>query len=194
MKVKVLKDVPMGKFFSDSAKELERECDILIPAAVENVINQKNAKNIKAKVVAEAANGPVTFKGDKILNKNGVLVIPDVYLNAGGVVVSYFEWVRNISQMRFGRLEKRRDEAQIDQFIKVVEKMTNQKMSKVDKLKLFDGVDEIDLIRSGLNDMMVDAYQNIRGQMLRSKLPNLKIASFKLALEKIAGAYDTIAL
>ena len=70
--------------------------------------------------------------------------------------------------MRFGRLEKRRDEAQIDQFIKVVEKMTNQKMSKVDKLKLFDGVDEIDLIRSGLNDMMVDAYQNIRGQMLLS--------------------------
>ena len=96
--------------------------------------------------------------------------------------------------MRFGRLEKRRDEAQIDQLIKVVEKMTNQKMSKVDKLKLFDGVDEIDLIRSGLNDMMVDAYQNIRGQMLRSKLPNLKIASFKLALEKIAGAYDTSAL
>ena len=191
---KTLKRCPYGKFFSDSAKELERECDILIPAAVENVINQKNAKNIKAKVVAEAANGPVTYKGDKILNKNGVLVIPDVYLNAGGVVVSYFEWVRNISQMRFGRLEKRRDEAQIDQFIKVVEKMTNQKMSKVDKLKLFDGVDEIDLIRSGLNDMMVDAYQNIRGQMLRSKLPNLKIASFKLALEKIAGAYDTIAL
>ena len=132
----------------------------------------------------------------KLLNKNGVLVIPDVYLNAGGVVVSYFEWVRNISQMRFGRLEKRRDEAQIDQFIKVVEKMTNQKMSKVDKLKLFDGVDEIDLIRSGLNDMMVDAYQNIRGQMLRSKIDqNLKIALLlNLLLEKIAGAYDTIAL
>ena len=89
--------------------------------------------------------------------------------------------------MRFGRLEKRRDKAQIDQLIRVVEKMTNQKMSKVDKLKLFDGVDEIDLIRSGLNDMMVDAYQNIRGQMLRSKLPNLKIAAFKFALEKIAG-------
>ena len=191
---KTLKRGPYGKFFSDSAKELERECDILIPAAVENVINQKNAKNIKAKVVAEAANGPVTFKGDKILNRNGVLVIPDVYLNAGGVVVSYFEWVRNISQMRFGRLEKRRDKAQIDQLIRVVEKMTNQKMPKVDKLKLFDGVNEIDLIRSGLNDMMVDAYQNIRGQMLRSKLPNLKIAAFKLALEKIAGAYDTIAL
>ena len=191
---KSLKRCPYGKFFSDSSKELERECDILIPAAVENVINQKNAKNIKAKVVAEAANGPVTFKGDKVLNKNGILVIPDVYLNAGGVVVSYFEWVRNISQMRFGRLEKRRDEAQIDQLIKVVEKMTNQKMPKVDKLKLFDGVDEIDLIRSGLNDMMVDAYQNIRGQMLRGKLPTLKIAAFKLALEKIASAYDTIAL
>ena len=191
---KTLKRCPYGKFFSDSAKELERECDILIPAAVENVINQKNAKDIKAKVVAEAANGPVTYNGDKILNKNGILVIPDVYLNAGGVVVSYFEWVRNISQMRFGRLEKRRDKAQVDQLIRVVEKMTNQKMPKVDKLKLFDGVDEIDLIRSGLNDMMVDAYHNIRGQMLRSKLPNLKIAAFKLALEKIAGAYDTIAL
>ena len=191
---KSLKRCPYGKFSNDSARELERECDILLPAAVENVINKDNAKNIKAKVVAEAANGPVTFKGDKILNKRGVLIVPDVYLNAGGVVVSYFEWVRNISQMRFGRLEKRRDSAQIDQLIKIVEKMTSQKMSKVDKLKLFDGVDEIDLIRSGLNDMMVDAYQNIRGNMLRSKLPNLKVAAFKLALEKIAGAYDTIAL
>ena len=191
---KTLKRCPYGKFASNSEKELERECDILIPAAVENVINKNNAKQINAKVIAEAANGPVTFNADKILNKKGVLVIPDVYLNAGGVIVSYFEWVRNISQMRFGRLEKRRDEAQIAQLISVVEKMTGQKMPKIDKVKLFDGVDEIDLIRSGLNDMMVDAYQNIRGQMLRSKLPNLKIAAFKLALEKIAGAYDTIAL
>ena len=111
---KTLKRCPYGKFFSDSAKELERECDILIPAAVENVINQKNAKNIKAKVVAEAANGPVTYKGDKILNKNGVLVIPDVYLNAGGVVVSYFEWVKNIRHIRFGRLEKRRNQFQLN--------------------------------------------------------------------------------
>ena len=191
---KNLKKCPYGKFYLNSFKELERKCDILIPAAIENVINHNNAKNINAKIVAEAANGPVTFRGDKILNKKNILVIPDIYLNAGGVVVSYFEWVRNISQMRFGRLEKRRDEAQISQLISIVEKMTNQKMPKVDKLKLFNGVDEIDLIRSGLNDMMVDSYQNIRGQMLRGKIPNLKISSFKLAMEKIASAYDTIAL
>ncbi len=191
---KNLKKCPYGKFYLNSSKELERKCDILIPAAIENVINHNNAKNINAKIVAEAANGPVTFRGDKILNKKNILVIPDIYLNAGGVVVSYFEWVRNISQMRFGRLEKRRDEAQISQLISIVEKMTNQKMPKVDKLKLFNGVDEIDLIRSGLNDMMVDSYQNIRGQMLRGKIPNLKISSFKLAMEKIASAYDTIAL
>ena len=166
---KNLKKCPYGKFYLNSSKELERECDILIPAAIENVINHSNAKNINAKIVAEAANGPVTYRGDKILNKKNILVVPDIYLNAGGVVVSYFEWVRNISQMRFGRLEKRRDEAQISQLISIVEKMTNQKMPKIDKLKLFNGVDEIDLIRSGLNDMMVDSYQNIRAQMLRGK-------------------------
>ena len=148
----------------------------------------------RAKVVAEAANGPVTYKADKILNKKNILVIPDIYLNAGGVAVSYFEWVRNISQMRFGRLEKRRDENQLKEVIRLIEKMTKQKLTKKDKLSLMNGSDEIDLIYSGLNDMMVEAYQQIRTHMRRSKLPNLRVAAYKYSLEQIASAYDTIAL
>ena len=191
---KNFKNCPYGKFLADSAKQIERDCDVLIPAAVESVIHKGNAAKIQAKVVAEAANGPVTYKADKILNKKNILVIPDIYLNAGGVAVSYFEWVRNISQMRFGRLEKRRDENQLKEVIRLIEKMTKQKLTKKDKLTLMNGSDEIDLIYSGLNDMMVEAYQQIRTHMLRSKLPNLRVAAYKYSLEKIASAYDTIAL
>jgi glutamate dehydrogenase (NAD(P)+) len=191
---KNFKNCPYGKFFAESEKQIERECDVLIPAAVESVIHKGNATKIQAKVVAEAANGPVTYKADKILNKKNILVIPDIYLNAGGVAVSYFEWVRNISQMRFGRLEKRRDENQLKEVIRLIEKMTKQKLTKKDKLTLMNGSDEIDLIYSGLNDMMVEAYQQIRTHMLRSKLPNLRVAAYKYSIEKIATAYDTIAL
>jgi glutamate dehydrogenase (NAD(P)+) len=89
---------------------LELDCEILIPAALENVIDKHNAPNIKAKIIGEAANGPLTPEADEILNKKGVIVVPDMFLNAGGVTVSYFEWLKNLSHVRYGRLGKRFDE------------------------------------------------------------------------------------
>ena len=142
----------------------------------------------------ETANGPISYKGNQILNRKKIFVIPDILANGGGVAVSYFEWVKNLRHIRFGRLEKRRDENQLKEVIRLIEKMTKQKLTKKDKLTLMNGSDEIDLIYSGLNDMMVEAYLQIRTHMLRSKLPNLRVAAYKYSLEKIASAYDTIAL
>ncbi|MBZ0185322.1 MAG: glutamate dehydrogenase, partial [Candidatus Obscuribacterales bacterium] len=84
---------------------LEQECDILIPAALENALTAKNAKKIKAKIVSEGANDCTDAEADKILNERGIFVIPDILANAGGVIVSYFEWVQNL-QNHYWDLEK----------------------------------------------------------------------------------------
>ena len=173
---------------------LTAEYDILIPAAKENVINQKNAKKIKSKLIVEAANGPISFEADEILNKQGVIIIPDIIANAGGVAVSYFEWVRNLRHIRFGRLEKRRNFTQLQSMIDAVESMTGKSMPKAFKDKFNNGVEEIDLIRSGLDDMMREAYQKVRTTMIESKVPDLRTAAYKAAIDKIAISYETIGL
>ena len=139
-----------GEFINDSNSLLKEKFDILIPAAKENVINIENASEIKSNLIVEAANGPVTYEADKILNKNGVVIIPDIMANAGGVAVSYFEWVRNLRHIRFGRLEKRRNLNQIQTLIHSIEAMTDKSMPEEFKQVLSDGIDEIDLIRSCL--------------------------------------------
>ena len=98
---------PGATNFERTADALEMECDILIPAALENVINGENAPRIKAKIIGEAANGPLTPEADEDIYNKGVLVVPDMYLNAGGVTVCYFEWLKNLSHVRYGRMEKR---------------------------------------------------------------------------------------
>ena len=116
---------------------LTAEYDILIPAAKENVINQKNAKKIKSKLIIDAANGPISYEADEILNKQGVMIIiPDIIANAGGVAVSYFEWVRNLRHIRFGRLEKRRNFTQLQSMIDAVESMTGKSMPKALRINL----------------------------------------------------------
>ena len=170
------------------------DCDILIPAARENVIDSSNAASIKAKLIVEAANGPITFEADKMLNAQNIIIIPDIMANAGGVAVSYFEWVRNLRHIRFGRLEKRRNAYQFDTLISAIETMTGKEMPDKFKEQFVEGANEIDLVRSGLDDMMREAYQKVRSAKAESNIPDLRTAAYKVALDRIAISYDSIGL
>ncbi len=189
-----LKGYTDGKFEADNQKALTLDCDILIPAAKENVITQDNADDINAKLIVEAANGPITYNADEILNKRNITIIPDIIANAGGVAVSYFEWVRNLRHIRFGRLEKRRSSLQFNTLIEGIESMTGKEMPDQFKDKFVEGTNEIDLVRSGLDDMMREAYQKVRKNMLEHNIPDLRTAAFKTALDRIAISYETIGL
>ncbi|MDB4246465.1 Glu/Leu/Phe/Val dehydrogenase [Candidatus Pelagibacter sp.] len=106
-KNKSINNPKLGEFKNNPSELLELDCDILIPAALENAITVDNVDKIKTKLIIEAANGPISFEADQKLFEKGVMIIPDIYVNAGGVVVSYFEWVKDISHIRFGRVEKK---------------------------------------------------------------------------------------
>ena len=183
-----------GNFEASTSECLTSKCDILIPAARENVIDKTNAQEIQAKLIVEAANGPITFEADGLLNKRNVTIIPDIMANAGGVAVSYFEWIRNIRHIRFGRLEKRRNAFQFDTLITAIETMTGKVMPEKFKEQFIEGANEIDLVRSGLDDMMREAYQKIRESMIANDIPNLRTAAYKVALDRIATSYDSIGL
>ncbi len=183
-----------GIFETNSSDFLCMECDILIPAARENVIDKSNALEIKAKLIVEAANGPITFEADELLNERNVTIIPDIIANAGGVAVSYFEWIRNLRHIRFGRLEKRRNAFQFDTLILAIETMTGKEMPEKFKEQFIEGVNEIDLVRSGLDDIMREAYQKVRDSMIEHDIPNLRTAAYKVALDRIAVSYDSIGL
>ncbi|ANT63112.1 glutamate dehydrogenase (plasmid) [Salipiger sp. CCB-MM3] len=176
------------------ARFLEEECDILIPAAVEGVLNEGNAEKIKAKVIIEAANGPTTAAADRILRKRGVTIIPDLYANAGGVIVSYFEWVKNLSHMRFGRMQRRLEETQnamlLDEIDRVLSSNGLNGISEGFRDQYAKGACELDLVRSGLDDTMREAYQGMRA-FLRSddRFPDLRSAGYALSIQKIAAAY-----
>ncbi|MFM7900825.1 MAG: Glu/Leu/Phe/Val family dehydrogenase, partial [Bacteroidota bacterium] len=172
-------DFPGAKNIKKSAEVLEMECDVLIPAALENQINGSNAKRIKAKIIAEGANGPVTKEAEDILNKRGIMVIPDLYLNAGGVTVSYFEWLKNLSHVRFGRMEKRFQEIQTARLVDAVEKVTKKKLDKTQRNLIIHGADERDLVSSGLEETMIAAYNEIRNiRVSNPKIHDLRTAAF----------------
>ena len=183
-----------GKFEANTSEFLTMECDILIPAAKENVIDKTIAQDIKAKLIVEAANGPITFEADGLLNERNVTIIPDIMANAGGVAVSYFEWIRNLRHIRFGRLEKRRNAFQFDTLISAIETMTGKEMPDKFKEQFIEGANEIDLVRSGLDDMMREAYQKVRQSMIENDIPNLRTAAYKVALDRIATSYESIGL
>ena len=186
---------PKATFIKDSSLLLKRKCDILIPAARENVITEKNAEDISAKLIVEAANGPISYKGNQILNRKKIFVIPDILANGGGVAVSYFEWVKNLRHIRFGRLEKRRNQIQLNNLIEAIESMTGKTMPAKYKSNFHNGIEEIDLIRSGLDDMMIDGFQNVKKEFLKTdKIPDFRTAAFKAAIEKISLSYDFIGL
>ncbi len=177
----------------DKYGALEIECDVLVPAALENQINKDNVERIKCKMIAEAANGPVTPEAEDVLIKKGVYIIPDIYLNAGGVTVSYFEWLKNISHVRFGRLGKRYDESASKNMISVVEELTGKAATEVQKSLVERGADEKDLVYSGLEETMISAYHDIRNEFKNTPgIPDLRTAAFVVAIKKIALSYNTL--
>lgn len=179
-----------GDFLEDSAQALELDCDILIPAALENQIHAGNADRVKARLIAEAANGPVSFDADQILHKNGKVVLPDAFMNAGGVTVSYFEWVKNVSHIRFGRLDRRIEEARGRHVVQLVEQMTGKPVPEELAAPLLAGASELDVVRSGLDDTMRLAYNQIREiRRGRQNVPDYRTAAYVSALGKIATAY-----
>jgi glutamate dehydrogenase (NAD(P)+) len=144
---------------------------------------------VKARLVVEAANGPTTFEADEIFNERGITVLPDAYVNAGGVVVSYFEWVRNLSHIRFGRMEKRFEESRGRHIIEAIEKISGEKVPDEVLRDLSNGPDELSLVRSGLDDTMRSAYDQIRTEKKRRGLKDYRTTAFVIAIEKIARAY-----
>ncbi len=169
---------------------LTLECDILLPAALENQIHRANVKDVKAKVVGEAANGPVTAVADEMLRKRGIMVIPDIYLNAGGVTVSYFEWTKNLQHMNYGRLSRQLDKIEAEMFIRQTETLTGKKFDPKVRETLLRSHDELTIVNSGLEDTMRTAYQDIRQAMKKNKkIEDLRMASYVLAIEKIASTY-----
>ena len=192
-----LKGCKEGKFVKDSALVLENECDILIPAAIEGVINMGNAKNIKASLIIEAANGPVTAEADDVLRSKGCVIIPDMYANAGGVTVSYFEWVKNLSHIRFGRMRRKQEESRqrllIDELIRIMGEMDSKaKLTEGFINNYLRGAGEIELVRSGLDDTMCTAYQSMREVWhAREDVKDLRVAAYLVAIERIAKSYQT---
>ncbi len=188
-------DFPGAKNIKNTNKILEVKCDILIPAALENMITLANAHRIKAKIIGEAANGPVTPLADAILIEKGIMVIPDCYLNAGGVTVSYFEWLKNLSHVRFGRMEKRFNQNSIGGMITMVEGMTGKKVTSAQRTFLARGAEEVDLVRSGLEETMIDSYQQIRTAWKKNKnITDLRTAAFYVAIQKISDAYIALGI
>lgn len=184
-----------AKNIKDTSKALEVECDILIPAALENQINKKNADKVKAKIIGEAANGPVTPEAEKILLEKGILIIPDLYLNAGGVTVSYFEWLKNLSHVRFGRMAKRYDELINRTFVESIEKLTGKAFDKKTRGIITHGAGEEDLVNSGLEETMVNAYNQIRDTFKENKkIPDLRTAAFVVSIQKIADSYISLGI
>ncbi len=185
-------DFPGAKNVHDRSEALEMECDILLPAALENQITSHNASRIKAKIIAEAANGPVTKEAEDILNKRNILIIPDLYLNAGGVTVSYFEWLKNLSHVRFGRMGKRLEEGNNRRIVKAIEESSNTKLPEHQRELLIHGGEEIDLVRSGLEETMVFAFNEIREiKKQNPAIPDLRMASFINGINKLVASYES---
>ena len=169
------------------------ECDILIPAALENQINKDNAPKIKAKIIAEGANGPTTIEAHDIIKERGALIIPDNYLNSGGVTVSYFEWLKNLSHVRFGRMDRRFEENAARRMLAAVQDMTNRKMSEKEIFALSQGADERAIVDSGLEDTMITAYNQINDIKNEFNI-DLRTAAFISAIRKVAEIYSKMGI
>ena len=182
--------------FTESGNEmLEADAAILIPAAMELVITEANASSIKTPLIIEAANGPVSSEADPILDKKGIVIIPDLYANAGGVTVSYFEWIKNLSRIRLGRLQKRAQEGQISQLVHGIENITGKVFPNDLKESIIQGASEVYLVRSGLEDTMRSSYSVIIHAWNTTKdVPNLRTAAMMVAVKRVVQSYSSLGI
>ncbi|KAI8905629.1 hypothetical protein EDD86DRAFT_193808 [Gorgonomyces haynaldii] len=186
---KTFEGFPGGEFIPDSISLLERECDVLVPCALEQQIHGQNAPNIKAKLIAEGANGPITPKGHDILIANGKVIIPDALCNSGGVTVSYFEWLKNLSHVRFGRMNKRWDEQGKSRIVELVEEVAGRKLATHERNQIIHGAEEQDLVYSGLEDTLMVACKETHKTSLIKNIDH-RMAALSNAISKIATSYE----
>jgi glutamate dehydrogenase (NAD(P)+) len=188
-------DFPGASNLARREDALELECDILIPAALERQITAENAPRVKAKIVVEAANGPTTPEADEILGQRNIMVIPDAYINAGGVTVSYFEWVKNLGHVRFGRMQKRFEQGAYGRLLQAVEGVTGRRFAAEEIERVTHGASEEDLVNSGLEETMVGAYHPIREvwKQQQGKV-DLRIAAMIVAIDKVAMSYEQLGI
>ncbi|HEY0898372.1 MAG TPA: Glu/Leu/Phe/Val dehydrogenase, partial [Sphingobacteriaceae bacterium] len=176
--------------FTSSHEGLEQDCDILVPAALENQITEDNVGRIKAMIIAEGANGPTTPGAAAAFLEKGGIVIPDMYCNAGGVTVSYFEWLKNLSHVAFGRMDKRYEETANSNLVNMFETTTGISLSSEQRKMIVKGATELELVNSGLEDTMIRSYHEIREIKMRNpKIDSLRTAAFVSSIDKIAVSY-----
>lgn len=186
---------PGATNLAKSSDALELECDILIPAALENVINADNAPRVKAKIVGEAANGPCTPEADEEFTRRGILCVPDMYLNAGGVTVSYFEWLKNLSHVRYGRLEKRFAENLNGRILGQIEELSGKTVSQKERDFIMHGPEEQDLVHSGLEETMISATREIMTIWKSNPaIPDMRTAAYVSAINKVANSYNELGI
>lgn len=186
---------PGSTNLASSGDALELPCDILIPAALENVINASNADRIKAKIIGEAANGPLTPEADEVMAAKGILVVPDMYLNAGGVTVSYFEWLKNLSHVRYGRMEKRFTENMNGLILEQMEGLTGKKVSGTERKLIMHGAEEVDLVHSGLEETMIGATREIMDIWKSNpEIPDMRTAAYVCAINKVGVTYAELGI
>ena len=182
-------------FVEKGSEILEEDADILIPAAMELVINKENADRIKCPLIIEAANGPVSSEADEILNRKGTIIIPDMYANAGGVTVSYFEWIKNLSRIRLGRLQRRAQENQVNVLVEAMEEMTGVQFPEGYKERAVKGASEVDLVRSGLEDTMRNSYKVISDVWNNdNNVSDLRTAAMMVAVKRVAQSYSSLGI
>ncbi len=195
LKTGTILNYPDAKTFDKKEDMLEMDCDILIPAALENVIDGDNAPRVKAKIIGEAANGPLTPEADEIFIKKGVLVVPDMYLNAGGVTVSYFEWLKNLSHVRYGRLEKRFTENLNAHILGQIEMTSGKKVDDKEREFILHGPDEVDLVYSGLEETMITATNEIMNiWKTNPNIPDMRTAAYVVAINKVGTSYAELGI
>ena len=190
-----IKNYQGGKHINSSEEALELDCDILIPAALENVINGENAPRVMAKIIGEGANGPLTPEADEVFVQKGTLVVPDMYLNAGGVTVSYFEWLKNLSHVRYGRMEKRFTENLNAHILGTIEELTTKKVSVREREFIMHGPEEADLVYSGLEETMITATHEIMNLWKSNPdIPDMRTAAYVVAINKVATSYAELGI